>query len=196
MIFLHWRWYDRGRGELLLVRDALGVHSLFFTGQDAGFAFASEVVPDLRCFTIDVGGGDGETEDLSYARRVAAHLRVPLDVVRVDATRMAGDLQAMVPQLDEPLADPAPLNVLYYISRLARERGIKVQLSGTGGDDLFTGYRRHLDLSMESAWDWLPAPARAGLGAPSARMDLRGALRLRMRRLFANAGGTGRPLRG
>jgi len=37
----------------------------------------------------------------------------------------------MVWQLDEPLADPAPLNVL-YISELARRNGIKVLLSGAG----------------------------------------------------------------
>lgn len=152
-------------------------------------AFAQERVPDLRCFTIDAGGGDGEADDLPYARRVATHLGVPLDVVRVDASRMAADLEAMVIQLDEPLADPAPLNVL-YISRLAREQGIKVLLSGTGGDDLFTGYRRHLAVRMESAWSWLPAPARAGLGTLSARLDQRGALGRRARRLFANAGGS------
>src|SRR5256714_12526391 len=47
-------------------------------------AFAREHVPDIRCFTIEAtGGGDaGETDDLPYARRVAQHLSVPLDVVR------------------------------------------------------------------------------------------------------------------
>ena len=151
-------------------------------------SFAREVAPDVRCFTIDASGGDeaGETEDLPYARRVAKHLGVPLDVVKVDAARMAGDLQAMVAQLDEPLADPAPLNVL-YISRLAREQGIKVLLSGSGGDDLFTGYRRHLALRTESAWSWLPAPARSGLRSLASGLDQRNALGRRMGRLFANA---------
>ena len=46
---------------------------------------------------------------------------------------MAEDLPDMVSYLDEPLADPASLNVL-YISRLARQNGIKVLLSGAGGD--------------------------------------------------------------
>ena len=151
-------------------------------------AFAREIAPDVRCFTIDAGGSDeaGETEDLPYARRVARHLGVPLDVVKVDAARMAGDLQAMVAQLDEPLADPAPLNVL-YISRLAREQGVKVLLSGAGGDDLFTGYRRHLALRMESAWSWLPGPARSGLRSLATGLDQRTALGRRMGRLFANA---------
>ena len=54
----------------------------------------------------------------------------------------------MVYQLDEPLADPAALNV-FYISQLARQQGIKVLLSGVGADDLFTGYRRHHALQIE-----------------------------------------------
>src|SRR2546421_4242617 len=58
-------------------------------------AFAREQVPDVRCFTIDVAGnGDaGDTDDLPYARRVAQHLAVPLDVVRVDSVRMASDIE-------------------------------------------------------------------------------------------------------
>ncbi len=155
-------------------------------------AFAREQVPDLHCFTIEVvGGGDaGESEDLPYARRVADHLGVRLDVVRVDAARMAGDLERMVWQLDEPLADLAPLNVL-YISRLAREAGIKVLLSGVGGDDLFTGYRRHLALRYEALWSWLPASMRRGLGSLTARMNQQTVRRRRLGRLFAGAGESG-----
>ena len=63
-------------------------------------------------------------------------------------------LREMVWQLDEPLADPPSLNVL-FISRMAREHGIKVLLSGAGGDDLFTGYRKHLALHSERFWSWL-----------------------------------------
>jgi asparagine synthase (glutamine-hydrolysing) len=113
-------------------------------------AFAREVNPDIRCFTIEAVGGqeEGATDDLPYARRVAQHLGVSLEVVRIDSRQMASDLERMVVQLDEPLADPAPLNVL-YISQLAREQGIKVLLSGAAGDDLFTGYRRHRAVQLE-----------------------------------------------
>ena len=127
-------------------------------------AFARERNPDLRCFTIQVSetADEGFSDDLPYARNVAHHLGVPLEVVHIDATRMASGLEEMVWQLDEPLADPAPLNVL-YISRLARDHGIKVLLSGAGGDDLFTGYRRHLALQNERFWAWLPHQLRIQL---------------------------------
>ncbi len=126
-------------------------------------AFAREQSANIRCFTIDSGGGnveEGFVDDLPYARRVAKHLGVPLEVVQIDSVRMAQDLEAMVVQLDEPLADPAPLNVL-YISRLAREHGIKVLLSGAGGDDIFSGYRRHWALMLDNWWRYLPRPLRA-----------------------------------
>jgi len=151
-------------------------------------AFAREQNPDIRCFTIESAGGaeEGMADDLPYAKIVAEHLKVPLDIVRIDASRMANDLEAMIAQLDEPLADPAPLNVL-YISRLAREHGIKVLLSGAGGDDLFTGYRRHRALMMEHWWTWLPGKARAGLERLSQHQDNRRVLGRRLRKLFNGA---------
>lgn len=155
-------------------------------------AFARERVSDLRCFTIESPGGsdDGFSEDLPYARKVAAHLGVRLDVVRVDAARMIGDLEMLVWQLDEPLADPAALNVL-YICRLARDAGIKVLLSGAGGDDLFTGYRRHAALRYEGLWSWLPAPARRALEQATSLLDQRSVLGRRLGRLFMDAQETG-----
>lgn len=151
-------------------------------------SFAREQNPDIRCFTIESTGAseEGIADDLPYARHVAAHLNVPLEIVRIDAARMAEDLPAMVVQLDEPLADPAPLNVL-YISRLAREQGIKVLLSGAGGDDLFTGYRRHRALMAEGLWSWLPRSARVGLEQLSCRLDQRRPVFRRLRKLFNGA---------
>jgi asparagine synthase (glutamine-hydrolysing) len=155
-------------------------------------AFAREAAPELRCFTIESGGGadDGQVDDLPYARRVAKHLGVALDVVQIDPARMISDLEQMIWQLDEPLADPAPLNVL-YISQLARSHGIKVLLSGAGGDDLFTGYRRHLALRYESLWAWLPQTIRAQMARVAAGMDQRKSLGQRLNRLFGNAADQG-----
>jgi len=151
-------------------------------------AFAREQAPDIRCFTIEPVGGedDGTADDLPYARRVAQHLGVSLDVVRIDADRMLDDFQRMVAQLDEPLADPAPLNVL-YISQLARERGMKVLLSGAGGDDLFTGYRRHLAVQYGPLWRWLPAAVRGALEGWASHLDQRNPTFRRAAKLFGGA---------
>lgn len=151
-------------------------------------AFAKEQVPDIQCFTIDLVGGQdaGYSNDLPYARKVAKHLGVSLSVVTVDAHRLASDLEGMFAQLDEPLADPAPLNVL-YISRLAREHGMKVLLSGAGGDDLFSGYGRHLALVHERYWAWLPAWCRSGLESVTSGFDRRNPTLRRMAKAFEGA---------
>jgi asparagine synthase (glutamine-hydrolysing) len=127
-------------------------------------SFAREVNPQIRCFSIEMDGGHdaGDQADLPYARKVAKYLNVPLDIVHIDSKGLASDLEQMIYQLDEPLADPAPLNVL-YISRLARENGIKVLLSGAGGDDIFSGYRRHLASRTDQLFGLIPKPFRKAL---------------------------------
>jgi len=151
-------------------------------------AFAREQNPNICCFTIESTNckEDGFIDDLPYARSVANYLNVPLEVVHVDAKRMADDLQAMVAHLDEPLADPAPLNVL-YISRLAREHGIKVLLSGAGGDDLFTGYRRHYALMLERFWSWLPSSMLSKLEILSSSLNQKNYLFRRLKKFFNGA---------
>lgn len=151
--------------------------------------FAREVNPGIRCFTIETSGGPegGVADDLPYAHRVAGHLGVPLDVITIDAGRMAGDLERMVAQLDEPLADPAPLNLL-YISRLAREQGRKVLLSGAAGDDLFTGYRRHRAAALDRYRNWLPPGIQRILERSSAHLDQRKTWARRITKLFDGAG--------
>lgn len=154
-------------------------------------ACAARAHPRLRCFSIALDGGQdaGFVDDLPYAQRVAAALGVPLEVVRVDAARMAGDAVAMVEQLEEPLGDPAPLNVL-YIARLARAHGVPVLLSGAGGDDLFTGYRRHEALLWRRRLAWVPRAIWRLVAAAARRGDQRAAW---VRRLAKAADALARP---
>jgi len=118
----------------------------------------------ITAFTIAFARGtsiDGNPDDLPYARRVAAHLGVHLEEVVIEPAAIER-LPELVALLDEPQADPAPINALLIAER-ARAMGIPVLLSGAGGDDLFTGYRRHRALQFERRWTWLPRSARRGI---------------------------------
>jgi asparagine synthase (glutamine-hydrolysing) len=152
-------------------------------------AFAKELNPDIKCFSIETKGkqDEGIIDDLPYAKRVAKHLNVSLEVVSIESHKMADDLVSMVIQLDEPLADPAALNVL-YISQLAREQGIKVLLSGVGGDDLFTGYRRHYAIQLERYWGWLPTSIRTRLAKATKDLNVNSAIQRRITKMFNGAG--------
>jgi asparagine synthase (glutamine-hydrolysing) len=80
-------------------------------------------------------------DDYPYAERVARHLDVnlrPIDI-QPDVVRL---LPRMVHALDEPDADPA-IFPSYLIAQAARADGCTVMLSGTGGDEVFFGYRSH-----------------------------------------------------
>jgi asparagine synthase (glutamine-hydrolysing) len=153
--------------------------------------------PDRRitCFSIRIAQGmdsEGNPADLPYARRVARHLAVDLQEVLVEPSSIER-LEEMVNLLDEPQADPAPINALLIAER-ARAMGIPVLLSGAGGDDIFSGYRRHWALSFERRWAWLPQALRCGVqGLAAASVGGRGwgqsnARLRRAAKMFAYAG--------
>ena len=117
-----------------------------------------------RCYTIDYAGGrkwEGMVNDLDYARKVARHIGVECVEISLDNS-VCNRVREMIWHLDEPQADLAPLNVL-LISEAARKNGDYVLFSGAGGDDIFSGYRRHVALQNEHWWDWMPKPMRNGL---------------------------------
>ncbi|QWR76248.1 asparagine synthase (glutamine-hydrolyzing) [Candidatus Magnetomonas plexicatena] len=115
-------------------------------------SFAKKHTDKLKCFTIGFNDAsmrdEGFSDDLPYAKKAAAHLGVELHTVQA-TPEMAHKLTKMIYHLDEPQADMAALNVL-AIAELARENGIKVLLSGAGGDDIFTGYSRHFALLLDT----------------------------------------------
>ena len=149
-------------------------------------SLASKIDKDISCFTIDLIGGQekGNVEDLPYAKKVAKYLNIKLNVVEVDSKKMAGDIEDMVKILDEPLADPAALNV-YYITKMAKEQGIKVLLAGTGGDDIFSGYRRHHALMREELWNWLPRKLKFKLYNLSSKLNQKNPITRRVTKLLS-----------
>ncbi len=120
-------------------------------------AFAKEKVPNLKCFTINTkeGSDNGYEDDLPYAKKVAAQFKLPLFEIDLDSNTLISNFLRVIDSLEEPIADPSALNVL-LISEIAREHGIKVLLSGAGGDDIFTGYRRHIALKFYNQINLLP----------------------------------------
>lgn len=123
-------------------------------------ALAAERSRDMPCFTIrivDRPNREGFVDDLPYARAVAKELGLPLHEVPVSRAMIEADFADGVRAIGEPLADLAPLNVR-YIAAAARAIGVKVLLSGAGGDDVFTGYRRHSAVIIDRLIRRAPLP--------------------------------------
>lgn len=145
---------------------------------------------EIPCFTIDTTGGkknanDGFEDDLPYAQKVAKHLGTPLNILQATPD-IVSQLPEMIYHLDELQADPAPLNVM-MICEHAKQKGIKVLLSGAGGDDVFSGYRRHVAIQFERYWKWLPKPLRAALKNTTSLLPKRKASLRRVAKAFKYA---------
>jgi asparagine synthase (glutamine-hydrolysing) len=124
---------------------------------------------NIDAYTITFRAQDQKLEampdDAIYARKVAARYGVDLHEIEISP-----DIVSMLPRivdvLDEPIGDPAAINTL-LMCEAARERGVKVILSGMGADELFGGYRKHLACMLASRYGRLPAALRHGIIQPA-----------------------------
>jgi asparagine synthase (glutamine-hydrolysing) len=98
-------------------------------------------------------------DDAVYARKVAARYGIDLHEIEISPD-IVDMLPRIVDVLDEPIGDPAAINTL-LMCEAARERGVKVILSGMGADELFGGYRKHLACVMAGRYRRLPGGPRA-----------------------------------
>jgi len=98
-------------------------------------------------------------DDAIYARKVAARYGIDLHEIEISPD-IVNMLPRIVDVLDEPIGDPAAINTL-LMCEAARERGVKVILSGMGADELFGGYRKHLACVIAGRYRRLPGASRA-----------------------------------
>jgi asparagine synthase (glutamine-hydrolysing) len=73
------------------------------------------------------------------ARRLATRLRLPFHEVEISPAEVAADFANLVACTDDPVADISGSSY-FRLHRLAADSGVKVLLSGQGGDELFWGY--------------------------------------------------------
>ncbi|MFK8017442.1 MAG: XrtA/PEP-CTERM system amidotransferase [Gammaproteobacteria bacterium] len=97
-------------------------------------------ISDNPVSACSISFGDPEFNEVKYAKQVAEYLGTQLNVRQVDQHDF--DLLDRLGSLyDEPYADSSAMPT-YRVCKLARE-GVKVALSGDGGDENFAGYRRY-----------------------------------------------------
>jgi asparagine synthase (glutamine-hydrolysing) len=164
-----------------LVAD-VPVSSFLSGGLDSSIVtvLAHKDADSVDAYTITFRPEDQKLEampdDAVYARKVARQFGIDLHEIELSPD-IASMLPRMVEILDEPIGDPAAINTL-LMCEAARERGVKVILSGMGADELFGGYRKHLACLMASRYRRLPAavrgPARAAVRAMPVSVGDRG----------------------
>jgi asparagine synthase (glutamine-hydrolysing) len=165
-----------------LLEDAVRAHliadvpvGLFLSsGLDSSViaALAARERAGICSFTLSFPGTAYDESPL--ARSVAQHCGTQHREVPLKGDAIVSRLDEALAALDQPSMDG--INT-YFVSWAAREAGLKVALSGLGGDELFGGYPTFTDTPrimrlIRMAW-FVPAPLRKAL-APLVRAAVAG----------------------
>lgn len=126
---------------------------------------AKEYAKHLSTYTIITNDEDKKAENMpddeKYARKLAE-----LHEIQFNGIQLESDIVNLLPEivkiLDEPIGDPAALNT-FLMCKKAREKGVKVLLSGMGADEIFFGYRRHQALMYLTTYQKIPKFIRTSL---------------------------------
>jgi asparagine synthase (glutamine-hydrolysing) len=125
-------------------------------------ALAGKAQAGIKSFTLTFPGTPFDEAELS--RVVAKHCGTHHTEVPLDGDAILSRIDEALSALDQPTMDG--INT-YFVSWAAREVGLKVALSGTGGDELFAGYKTFTDVPrlqrlVQLAW-FAPAFLRRAL---------------------------------
>ena len=99
-------------------------------------ALAARLHPGIHTFTVVFPEAD--YSEAALARQTARHLQTTHRELPLSGEEMLVRVEAAVAALDQPSMNG--INT-YFVSWAVRQAGLKVALSGLGGDEVFGGYR-------------------------------------------------------
>jgi asparagine synthase (glutamine-hydrolysing) len=143
----------------------------------------------IRAITLGFDEFLGTRDDeVPLAAEIARQYGAEHIVRRVNEREFRDDLPAILEAMDQPSIDGVNT---WFVAKAAREAGLKVALSGLGGDELLGGYPSFRDIPQWTRWLGVPA-AVPGLGAGLRRLgDALGLARDRPKALgLVELGGT------
>lgn len=119
----------------------------------------------INTFTISFE--NDPLQESTWARKVAKKFSTNHHELILSEQEAFSFFQKMIYHQDEPLGD-AVCFPLYFVSKLARDAGMKVLLIGDGADELFCGYPMYVNyLALSKYWKisqhYIPDFAKRGL---------------------------------
>lgn len=157
-----------------MLEDAVKTHliadvpvGLFLSsGLDSGAiaALAAKAQSGIQSFTLTFPGT--AFDEAEAARAIAKHCGTQHTEVPLEGGAVLGRMDEAIAALDQPTMDAVNT---YFVSWAARRVGLKVALSGLGGDELFAGYPTFVDTPrvsrlVRTAW-FVPGVVRRGTKA-------------------------------
>jgi asparagine synthase (glutamine-hydrolysing) len=124
---------------------------LFLSGgiDSAALATVATEVAAGAVKTVTVGFDQPEFDESNVAAQVARALGTEHRTIPLTGAGVLADLPRVLEAVDQPTVDG--FNT-YLVSRAARQAGLTVALSGTGGDELFGGYASFTDVPRAVRW--------------------------------------------
>jgi asparagine synthase (glutamine-hydrolysing) len=137
---------------LRVLRADVPVGSYLSGGLDSSLIAALGVAAKgdrLRTFSMRFD--DAEYDETQFQRAVVAHLRSEHAEIVVRRQDIAAAFPDVVGHAERPLLRTAPAP-LYLLSKLVRDAGIKVVLTGEGADEMFAGYDLFREAKVRRFW--------------------------------------------
>jgi asparagine synthase (glutamine-hydrolysing) len=110
-----------------------------------------QTTTDRKLKTFSVGFVDRDFDETPWQRAMANHLGTDHRTVMVDGQQIAAQLAEAVWHAESPLLRTAPVP-LFALSRLVRDEGYKVVLTGEGADEVFAGYDIFREAKVRAFW--------------------------------------------
>jgi asparagine synthase (glutamine-hydrolysing) len=124
----------------------------------------------LNTFTVGFSGAS-VPDERPYARLASSRYNCAHYETTISPQQFLEFLPSYVWHMEEPVCEP-PAIALFFIAQIARQAGVKVLLSGEGGDEAFGGYKTYRNLLLLERLKKMFGPAkgllRAGFSAASA----------------------------
>ena len=108
--------------------------------------------------TFSVGFEDGEFDESAFQREASSYLGTSHSAIRCGHDDIARVFPDVVWHAEQPIMRTAPAP-LYLLSRLVRDSGFKVVLTGEGADELLGGYDIFKETKIRSFWSRRPNSA-------------------------------------
>ncbi|HSM94356.1 MAG TPA: asparagine synthase (glutamine-hydrolyzing) [Anaeromyxobacteraceae bacterium] len=142
--------------RLRMLRADVPVGSYLSGGLDSSLVAAmGRRAKDDRFFTFSIRFEDAEFDETHFQRQVAARIGSEHRDVVVRRRDIAEAFPDVVRHAERPLLRTAPAP-LFLLSRLVRDAGIKVVLTGEGADEMFGGYDLFREARVRRFWARAP----------------------------------------
>lgn len=118
-----------------------------FLSSGVDSSYISSYFAGQKAFTVGFGE-DEKYNEIEFAKKFAQEIGLDHHSRVISAEDFWTSIPLVQYMLDQPLADPSCV-ALFFVSKLAKENGVTVVLSGEGADELFGGYNiYHEPLSL------------------------------------------------